>query len=270
MIIVLCVSVVTVYVREGHDGPLHRFQSFCLDAVSPVGEALGDLVSPIKEGVVNLWHLPSLSKEKEDLQKEVALLRSESLENEELKAQNRELKRQLNWSSSSTDYKTVGAEVVGQSPDNWQRLMILNSGSSSGVSRYMAVVTDAGLVGRVISVGSRSSVVQLITDSRSDIGIRNVRSRETGVLVGRNSLTLSVDPMSDNADFKVGDIIETSGLGGTCPAGIIVGKVTKVTKRSEGLSKIISIEPYVQFSKLDNVLIIISPEPESVILKDAQ
>jgi rod shape-determining protein MreC len=134
----------------------------------------------------------------------------------------------------------------------------------------MSVVTEEGLAGRIISVGSRSSVVQLITDSRSGIGARDMRIRETGIVEGRNEDIMRFVPMNEEAVMQVGDVMVTSGLGGTSPPGIVIGRVTKVKKRSAGLARLVEVKPFVRFSRLDKVLIIITPEPESVILKEAQ
>jgi rod shape-determining protein MreC len=270
VIIIICVAVVTVYVRESDKGPLHSIQNFFLDLVSPVARAFSKIFRPIKDGVVNVFHLPSLSKENSDLQKEVDQLRRERIEARELEAENQELKELLKWSETQAEMDTVGADIVGQSPDNWQRMMIVNKGSSDGIKKYMAVVMEEGLIGRVISVGARSSVVQLITDSRSGIGARDQHSRETGIMEGQNEEVLRFVPMKDDAEIKVGDIMETSGLGGTCPPGIVIGRVSSVKKRSSGLTRLVEVKPFVEFSKLDQVLIIITPEPESVILKEAQ
>lgn len=270
ILIIICVTAVTLYVRESDGGPLHGMQDFFLDLVSPISSGFAKLFKPIKDGFVNLFHLPSLSKERADLQREVAELRRQRIEARELEEENRELKRLLRWQETQVELETIGAEIIGQSPDNWQRLMIINRGSSSGVKKYMAVVTEEGLVGRVISAGSRSSVVQLVTDSRSGVGARAQRSREMGIVEGLNEETIRFVPMREDADVKEGDMIETSGLGGTCPAGLVIGKVRRVKKRSSGLDRFIEIKPFVEFSRLSQVLVIKTPEPESVILKESK
>jgi rod shape-determining protein MreC len=270
VIIILCVTIVTLYIKESPRGPLHKIQNFFLDLVSPVSNTFAKLVRPIKDGVVNLFHLPTLARERADLQKQVADLQKKQIDAKELEQQVEELKRLLHFTEGQAELETVGADIVGQSPSNWDRLMIVNRGAASGVKKYMSVVTDEGLVGRIISVGSRSAVVQLVTDSRSSVGTRDQRSRETGIVEGRNSDTLRFTAMKEDADLRVGDIIETSGLGGTCPPGIAVGKIIKVSNRSSGLSKYVEVKPFVQFSKLSQVLIIITPEPESIILREAQ
>jgi rod shape-determining protein MreC len=270
VIIIVCISLVTLYVRESDTGPLHKIQSFFLDLFSPVSNFFAKLFRPVKDGIVNLFHLPSLSKEKRELQKEVATLRRQASESRELEAEVVEFKRLLKWSEENAQLDTVGADIVGQSPSNWQRLMIVNKGSSSGIKKYMSVVSEEGLAGRIISVGSRSSVVQLITDSRSGIGARDLRNRETGIVEGRNEETMRFVPMNEEAVTTVGDVMVTSGLGGTSPPGIVIGRVTKVMKRSAGLARLVEVKPFVTFSRLEKVLIIITPEPESVILKEAQ
>ncbi len=270
LLIIVCVSVVTLYVRETDSGPLHKVQNFFLDLVSPVSSVFAKVFRPIKDGFVNLVHLPSLSKERADLQREVAELRRQRIESKEIIEENQELRKLLDWGETQAEFETVGADIIGQSPDNWQRLMIVNKGSSAGVKKYMAVVTEEGLVGRVISVGSRSSVVQLVTDSRSGVGARIQRSRETGIVEGRNEEIIRFVPMNQDADIRKGDVIETSGLGGTVPPGVVIGKVSDVKKRSSGLDRFVEVRPYVSYSKLDKVLIIVTPEPESVILKEAQ
>lgn len=270
IIIIVCVTLVTLYVREGGSGPIHSVQGFFLDVLSPVASGLSKVFRPIKDGFLNLLSLPSLVGEKRELEKEVASLRRQVIQAERTSSELEEVKRLLKWAEESSTLDVVGADIVGQSPDNWQRLMIINRGSSHGVMKYMSVVTEEGLVGRVISVGSRSSVVQLITDSRSQIGGREIRTAETGIIEGRNESTLRFTPMDTEASLRVGDLVVTSGMGGTCPPDIPVGRVTRVTRRTRGLAKLVEIEPHVRFSRLDKVLVIITPEPESVILREEQ
>jgi len=150
VIIIVCISMVTFYVRESDTGPLHKMQNFFLDLFSPISNFFSKIFRPVKDGIVNLFHLPSLAKEKRELQKEVASLRRQAGESKELEAEVEEFKRLLHWSEENAQLDTVGADIVGQSPSNWQRLMIVNKGSSSGVKKYMSVVTEEGLAGRII------------------------------------------------------------------------------------------------------------------------
>ena len=126
------------------------------------------------------------------------------------------------------------------------------------------------LYGVIASLRRLAEFDELITDSRSEIGARDLRSRETGIVAGKNDSTVRLTTMKEDADLGKGDVIETSGLGGTCPPGIPIGKITKLTNRSSGQTRYVEVQPYVDFSKLDNVLVVITPEPESIILRESQ
>ncbi|MDD5748131.1 MAG: rod shape-determining protein MreC [Actinomycetota bacterium] len=269
VIFIVCVALITLYVRESDSGPVHKIQKFFTDLISPITSVITKVTRPIKDGFVNLWHLPTLSREKSELERELNDLRRQVLESKALEEEVADMKKLLSWSEKNT-YETAGASIVAQSPDNWQRIMIISRGSSSGIKKYMSVVNEEGLIGRVISAGSDSSVVQLLTDSRSGIGARCVESRETGIVEGYNSSNVRFVPMNDEATVKLGDTIETSGLGGTCPSGIAIGRVVKVEPARKGHARRIEVKPFVKISKLDNVLVILTPEPESIILKETE
>ena len=268
IIIILLIALITMYVREGDSGPLHKVQQFAVDTISPIGSGLARLFRPIKNGISDLFHLPSLAREKRELQEQVDELKRGSIEARALEAENEKLKKLLKWTEEHPKYDTLAAEIVGRSPDNWLRVMVLNKGSSHGVKKYMSVVTERGLVGRVISVGSRSSVVQLVTDSGSGVGGRLLDSRELGIVEGKNQEILSLELMNQEGKVEKGEVLMTSGLGGTCPPGIPIGKVTKVEDQVKGLTKKIEVKPFVQFSRLDQVLVVMSPEPETGIFEE--
>lgn len=95
-----------------------------------------------------------------------------------------------------------------------------------------------------------------------------IKSRELGIAEGNNQEILSLELMDQEGKVEKGEALVTSGLGGTCPAGIPIGKVSKVEKRVKGLTKKIEVKPFVQFSRLDQVLVVMSPEPETGIFEE--
>ena len=90
--IILCVAIVTLYVRESDQGPLHRTQDIFLDVVSPISSGFAKVVRPIKDGFINLFHLPSLARDNEELRREVADLKRKQAGVRELEAEVEELK----------------------------------------------------------------------------------------------------------------------------------------------------------------------------------
>ena len=212
---------VTLYVRESDSGPLHTRAELLPRPGIPGQQRIRQGV-PAHKGRFRQPGPPAVAFKGEGGPSEgggrapQAAHRVQGGPRGEIK----ELKKLVNWRGDEAEFETVGADIIGQSPDNWQRLMIVNKGSSSGVKKYMAVVTDEGLVGRVISVGSRSSVVQLITDSRSGVGVTRPAVQGDRHSRGAERRGHQVRPHERGRGHpKVGDIVETSGLGGTVPAG---------------------------------------------------
>ena len=140
----------------------------------------------------------------------------------------------------------------------------------NGVDKDMAVVTEKGLVGRVVEAGPNSSKVQLILDPRSSVGtiVQRAESRVTGIVQGDmdNPTMPQMVNIPKNADVVEGDVIVTSGFGGVYPKGIIVGLVSSLKNDDGGLLKIGVLKPAVDFQKLEDVMVITAsreapPEP---------
>jgi rod shape-determining protein MreC len=153
--------------------------------------------------------------------------------------------------------KTLGARVIGGQTSNLEASRLLNKGASDGVKVGMAVVSGEGLVGRISFTAPRYSKVLLVNDPRHAVGARLVNSGETGVLIGRNEEDLLLDLISPEVTVAVGETVVTSGYDrGIYPAGIPIGRVTKISVSRDRLSKTSLVRPYVNFGKLDIILVL--------------
>lgn len=202
--------------------------------------------------------LVELYGENKRLKKEVANLRKIEFEYNELKAENQRLKQLLSLNETK-HYKIIAnANVVGRDPSNWAKFITIDKGRNSGISVNCVVVTNEGLVGRVVSVSPHTAKVLLITDAQSGVGGRVQRSRDMGIIEGSleelNYLQMVNIPR--DADIKEGDLIITSGLGGIFPPGIPIGKVEEVLDEGYGLLRRASISPSVRFNRLEEVVVI--------------
>lgn len=131
---------------------------------------------------------------------------------------------------------TVAASVVGESPSSWWETLILDRGSLSGVAAGDPVLTPSGLLGRVTTVTHGASVVMLLTNGQSGVGVKDAVSGARGVALGQSGpQKLVVQFFSPTAVVKTGDAIVTSTLGGGMQAGLPVGTVTRVVDTSTGL-----------------------------------
>jgi len=160
-------------------------------------------------------------------------------------------------------YAYIPAEVVGRNPDNWLNTAIINKGSADGVSVNDSVVTSLGLVGRVTKVTRNTATVMLMLDPDSGVGGLVQRSRDAGVIVGQagGGQTLRMKLFPRDPDVKAGDVIMTSGLGSFFPKGLPVGKVISVSKGEYGLVKVADIQPFVNFDRLEEVLVLKPSKP---------
>jgi len=135
--------------------------------------------------------------------------------------------------------------------------IIIDKGEKDGLRINMPVVNSEGAVGRVVSVSSNYAQVLLITDQNSAVDGLVQRSRGRGMVKGMGSGECYFDYVIKTCDIKEGDTIVTSGLGRIFPKGLYLGKVKKIDDSPNKLFKDVRVTPAVDFSKLEEVLIVL-------------
>lgn len=159
-----------------------------------------------------------------------------------------------------SNLQTTAAEIIAAGSNPEFRTVSIDKGRSNGVQRDMAVIAPAGIVGRVVTPSGRNAKVQLLIDRNAAAGALIERSRAQGVVVGTGESWLRLDYVSDIAEVVVGDAVVTSGIDGIYPKGFAIGKVTAVEK-SGGAYRSIVVQPAVDFSTLEEVLVVLTPTP---------
>jgi rod shape-determining protein MreC len=145
----------------------------------------------------------------------------------ELETQNQQL-RQLLRQPPLTQQKVVPAAIIGRTADHWWQQMTLGLGSEAQIQVDAAVVAPGGLIGRITHVSPNTSRVLLLTDPTSRVGVVLGQQRQTGILRGQSSQEMVVEFFVKDPKVKVGDVVVTSALSSLFPAGLPVGKVTRV------------------------------------------
>ena len=120
------------------------------------------------------------------------------------------------------------ARVIGRNPDNWHQRLVLDAGAARGVKPNSVAVTRLGLVGRVVSVSANTANVALVTDPGSAVSVLNTRTRSAGVMQGQGDAWPALRYMEQPEKWKMGDRLVSSGLGGTIPKGLTVGKIVRL------------------------------------------
>jgi rod shape-determining protein MreC len=206
----------------------------------------------------------SLLQRNTELEAEVARLQTQVIDLQQQVTETNILSALVDFARANPEYSYKAASIIGRDPSPFLRYVIINIGSNEGVLPGMPVVTDKGLVGRVAAVIAEAARVELVTDSASAVNVRLQASNTEAMLVGSITGDLSLDMISQDALVQVGDVVLTSGLGGTYPANILVGQVVSIRKLQSELFQQAAIQPNVDFNQLQFVLIITNFNPVNI------
>jgi rod shape-determining protein MreC len=156
--------------------------------------------------------------------------------------------------------KTLAAEIIAAGASPEFRTLTVDKGTGDGIAADMAVIAPAGVVGRIVTPSSRAAKVQLLVDRNAAAGALVERSRAQGVITGTGDELVTLDFVSELADVMVGDVVVTSGIDGIFPKGYVIGRVEAVEKNGSAYKKI-SVRPAVDFTSLEEVLVVLTPVP---------
>lgn len=159
-----------------------------------------------------------------------------------------------------SEVATTAAEVIGAAANPDFRTVTIDKGRSDGLKADMAVIAPAGVVGRIVAPSVRSAKVQLLVDRNAAAGALIERSRAQGVVVGTGDAQLRLDYVSEVFDIVVGDTVVTSGVDGIYPKGFVIGRIAAI-ERSGSAYKQIMVKPAVDFSGIEEVLVVVTPHP---------
>ena len=211
-------------------------------------------VTGVWNGYVNLVNVrqdnEKLKEEVRGLQRERAALMNAQIEN-------RRLRKLLNLKARN-EFPSLVAQVIGEDALGWYRTFFINRGSEDGVLPKMPVTVAEGVVGRVVKNSAEVSQVLLITDPNLSADCRILRTRDRGVLSGSLDGACVLRYINPESSVSAGDVAVTSGLDGAFPRGLPVGKVVSVEKSSQGLFLEARVVPHVDFSRLEEVLVILT------------
>jgi len=228
--------------------PVQKFLSFA-------GQRVDSALSFFKD-------IKAIKEENEDLKIRINELEKENRELLAYREKNEELREALNLKDRFDDYELIGANVIAKDPGNWFNIFKIDVGTKDGAANDLPVLTGAkGLVGRVMISDITSSKIVTIIDEGSVVS-GWISKAGGGPVRVRGDLTLKeqglcrMDYIPVDVDVEVGDVIETSGLGGIYPKGIIIGKVQEVRKTSSELNRYAVIEPAVDFKRLEEVFVL--------------
>lgn len=227
--------------------------------VMPIQNGLTYLKNKIEDNNTFFKDINNLKNENEELRKENEELSKLSKELDIIKAENKTLREYANLTDEYTKYTTIPAYIIDRDLSNLSSTIVINVGTREGIQKNMPVVSADGIVGYVISVTDTTAKVQTIIDASSSTSAVMSISRDNIIVKGElgNENMLKATYISSDADLILNDDVETSGLGGIYPKGLKIGKLVQIIEETNITEKYAIIEPAVDFSKLETVLVII-------------
>jgi rod shape-determining protein MreC len=266
-LVVLSLALLSVYFRESSSGTLHGLQNTGSSIIHPFQVAAERIAQPFEDFFGWADDVLGAESENEKLRAEVERLRQQLVQSQAALIQNARLRRLLHYRAGPAfprDYNGVATSIIGRTPGQFEQQVLIAAGSNARVHVNDPVVTAAGLVGRVTKVARRSARVTLLTDETSAVSALDVKSNAAGIVrhgvAGGEALIL--DRVAKEDVVEAGDVVITAGwrsgrLASIYPRGIPIGIVTSVGQLDTDIYKRIEVNPFVDFSELDSVIVLV-------------
>ncbi len=233
---------------------LHQTSLVFLKPFLEVSHALSQGARDSYGSIAQFWYVygshGQLIQHAEELERKLVQM-------EEYQKENERLRKLLDFKKEIPG-KTIPALVIGWDLAPWRKTILIDKGSVHGIHKRMAVVNSQGLVGRVIETSQTTSRVILLLDTESRVSALLQDSRDLGVAEGDGSPFLRMTHIDRQSAVKMGDRVLSSGFGGVYPKGVPVGTIEMVGTEKDGLELFAVTKPYVNFSKLEEVLVMAS------------
>ncbi|KPG71968.1 rod shape-determining protein MreC [Enterococcus sp. RIT-PI-f] len=264
IIVILVVTVLSVTIAKRAVGnSTNVVQSTVNDTMAIVDKVITAPIRWIESGANSVKNLFVTFEENERLKEKLDSYDELAQSNENYQREIDALKEELALNETLTNYDKISANVINRSPDTWQDMLVVDQGTKDGVEINMAVMSQKGLIGRVIEVNAASSKVELLTSENQNSNHFPVRiSGEDGENFGilssydQKEKSLVITQLTGSSDLKEGDVVQTSGLGGNSPADLAIGTVVSTTKDEFGLDTKVYVKPYAQMYDIQTVTII--------------
>lgn len=267
VLVLISLILITVDYRQGDGGAVAAIQRGALTVFGPVAEGFGTVVRPIGNFFGAIGELGSLRDQNAAYERDLAALRSDQLSQADLQRELDQLRAQLNM-REGLGYTTTAARVVAQPPSSVERSVLLDVGADNGLLPGMAVMNEFGLVGKLTEVTASNARVELMTSPAARYNVRIAETGELGFLTGSGADPFQVQILDPEAEVETdAQVVTQVSTGSSIPDGIPVGVVAA---RSGPASRFLSVQPYVDFTRLTVVQVVLDYPKQPVELPEEQ
>lgn len=259
LLIAIAFALITVDIRGGEDSPVDGARQAAAKVFGPVENGVSGAVDPIGNAISAVRDSGKRHDRISQLERENAALKAKLGSDDRNRSKVRQLDTMLKTAGAG-QYGIKGAQVIAiGSAQGFSWTVTIDAGANDGLKRDMTVLNGDGLVGRVTTVGPNTATVLLANDPDFTVGTRMEKTDELGFASGQGDRPLRVQLLNGKAKVKKGDRLVTFGSQADKPfvPGVPVGRVVRVDPSGGDLTRTIYVEPYVGFTKLDIVGIVV-------------
>ncbi|MFI1809812.1 rod shape-determining protein MreC [Streptomyces sp. NPDC020422] len=271
LLIAIAFALITVDIRGGQESPVDGARQAAAAVFGPVENGVASAVDPIGNAIGAVRDSGERHNRIAALEQENAALKAKLGSDDRNRNRLRELDAMLKTAGAG-QYGIKGAEVIAiGAAQGFSWTVTIDVGARDGIRRDMTVLNGSGLVGRVTTVGPSTSTVLLANDPDFTVGTRMEKTDELGFATGQGDRPLLVQLLNGKAKVKPGDRLVTFGSQADKPfvPGVPVGEVVRVDPAGGGLTRNIYVRPYVGFTKLDIVGVVVQAprsDPRDMVL----
>jgi rod shape-determining protein MreC len=240
-------------------GPLRGVEQLGTRVIAPAQLGISRGVAGVGQFFETVNQAGGLAGENRRYREEIDRLQALTVQLHELELENRDLRQLLGLREISPEGSLVSANVIARDPMSIVQSVVIDRGSDDGVTVNHPIISWRGVVGRAVEVHPRSSKVLLITDVNSGVSARmqDDDSRATGIARGSGDgrLVLQYVPRTDT--LRTGSMLITSGIGGTFPPGLMVGKILQIRQKDVEVFQEALVEPAVDMRNLERIYVLL-------------
>ncbi|UGY91411.1 rod shape-determining protein MreC [Streptomyces gobiensis] len=273
LLVAIAFALITVDLRSSEQSPLDGARRGAASALGPVQNGVATAIGPVGNAISAIRDSGKRYDRLSVLERENAELKQRLGSDDRHRSRIKELDKLLKTAAAG-QYGVKGAQVIAiGAAQGFSWTITIDAGERDGIAPDMTVINGDGLVGRVTTVGPSTSTVLLATDPDFTVGTRMETSNELGFANGRGDSALTVQLLNSKADVKRGDRLVTFGSSNNKPfvPGVPVGEIIQVNPNSGDLTRTVRVRPYVGFTKLDIVGVVVQPprkDPRDMVLPE--
>jgi rod shape-determining protein MreC len=260
VLIMINALLLTINSRNPHNS--YGLGRLALSVVAPLQEVVTGSVRTLRDVWFHYFYLVNVAHENEALQRDLGRSLQRENDRRETELANLRLRRLLSFQKTISQ-KLVAAEIIGKDPSPWFKTVIIDKGLADGIHKGLPVVVPEGIAGQVIEAAPHYAKVLLIIDQNNAVDALVQRNRARGIVKGEGSGRCRFKYALRKHDIRVGDVLIASGLDGVFPKGVRVGQVSGVVRRTSGIFQEVNVTPFVDFEKLEEVLVVLNLPPHA-------